>query len=149
MKERRARMGLSPATTSGPAVSRAATGIIDPSTGRPVGANDPYFIEVTHALSDKGFFVAAAVRRDDRGGHADQQDGARAAQGLRPDAGAALRDLDGVVRQWRRLLSLFLLGGARMRPHRARRYLRARLPADGGSTALRRAVAAEEDPAHR
>src|ERR1700744_2219851 len=53
-------MRLSPATTSGPAVSRAATGIIDPSTGRPVGANDPYFLEVNHELSDKGFFVAAA-----------------------------------------------------------------------------------------
>src|SRR6201990_2144222 len=60
MEERRARMGLSPATTSGPAVSRAATGIIDPSTARPVGANDPYFLEVNHELSDKGFFVAAA-----------------------------------------------------------------------------------------
>ena len=36
---------------------------------------------------------AAPVRRDDRRRHPDQQDGARAAQGLRPDAGAALRDL--------------------------------------------------------
>ena len=35
-----------------------------------------------------------------------QQDGAGAAQGLRPDARAAIRDLDGLVRQWRRLLSL-------------------------------------------
>ena len=50
---------------------------------------------------------AAPVRRDDRRRHADQQDGAGAAQGLRPDAGAALRDLDGIVREWRRLLSLF------------------------------------------
>src|SRR6266568_3525347 len=93
--------------------------------------------------------LAATVRRHDRGGHADQQDGAGAAQGLRPDARAALRDLDGVVRQWRRLLSLFLLGRAWLRPHRADRHLRARLPADGGSAALRRAAAAEEDPAHR
>jgi NADH-quinone oxidoreductase subunit B len=37
-----------------------------------------------------------ASRRDDRCRHADQQDGAGAAQGLRPDAGAALRDLDGL-----------------------------------------------------
>src|SRR5437588_308794 len=74
---------------------------------------------------------------------------AGAVQGLRPDAGAALRDLDGVVRQWRRLLSLFLLGRARLRPYRADRHLRARLSADGGSAAVRRAAAAEEDPAHR
>ena len=51
-----------------------------------------------------------------------------AAQGLRPDAGAALRDLDGLLRQWRRLLSLFLFGGARLRPHRARRHLRPGCP---------------------
>src|SRR6266851_4840146 len=62
MEERRARMGLSPATTKpgfAPAVAPAATGILDPSTGRPVGANDPYFLEVNHELSDKGFFVTA------------------------------------------------------------------------------------------
>ena len=35
-------MGLSPsATTSKPVIAPAATGIIDPSTGKPVGANDP------------------------------------------------------------------------------------------------------------
>ena len=34
-------------------------------------------------------------RRDDRRRHADQQDGAGAAQGLRPDAGAALGDQHG------------------------------------------------------
>ncbi len=81
----------------------------------------------------------APVRRDDRRRHADQQDGAGDAQGLRPDAGAALRDLDGVVRQRRRLLSLFVFGRARLRPHRAGRYLCAGLPADGGGAALRRA----------
>src|SRR3981081_2012092 len=62
MEERRARMGLSPATVKpgfAPAVAPAATGILDPSTGRPVGANDPYFLEVNHELSDKGFFVTA------------------------------------------------------------------------------------------
>jgi NADH-quinone oxidoreductase subunit B len=54
-------MGLSPTRQgSGPAIARAPTGIIDPSTGKPVGANDPYFLEVNHELSDKGFFVAAA-----------------------------------------------------------------------------------------
>ena len=40
-------------------VAPAATGILDPSTGLPVGADDPYFLEVNHELSDKGFFVAA------------------------------------------------------------------------------------------
>ena len=55
----------------------------------------------------------------------------------------------GSLRQWRRLLPLFLFGGARLRPHRAGRHLRARLPADRGGAALRRAAAAEEDPPHR
>jgi hypothetical protein len=75
--------------------------------------------------------LAAPVGRDDRRRHADQQDGSGAAQGLRPDAGAALRDLDGLVRQWRRLLSLLIRRGARMRPDRAGRYLYSGLPADG------------------
>ena len=57
--------------------------------------------------------LAPAIRRDDRRRYADQQDGAGSAQGLRPDAGAALRHLDGIVRQRRRLLPLFLFGGAR------------------------------------
>ena len=53
-------MGLSPTATSQPAIAPAPKGILDPATGRPVGANDPYFLEVNHELSDKGFFVAAA-----------------------------------------------------------------------------------------
>ena len=55
-------MGLSPAATKpgfAPAVAPAATGILDPATGKPVGANDAYFLEVNHELSDKGFFVTA------------------------------------------------------------------------------------------
>src|ERR1700676_1442257 len=61
MEERRARMGLSPVATkvAKPLMGSAATGIIDPNTGKPVGANDPYFLEVNHELSDKGFFVTA------------------------------------------------------------------------------------------
>ena len=43
----------------------------------------------------------APVRRDDRRRHAVQQDGARFAQGLRPDVRAALGDLDGIVRERR------------------------------------------------
>ena len=45
--------------------------------------------------------------------------------------------LDGLVRQRRRLLPLFLLRGARLRPHRAGGHLRPRLPADGRGAALR------------
>src|SRR6201984_474888 len=63
MEERRARMGLSPTATTmgkGSVIAPAATGILDPSNGKPIGANDPYFLEVNHELSDKGFFVAAA-----------------------------------------------------------------------------------------
>jgi len=47
-----------------------------------------------------------------------------AAQGLRPDAGTAIYDLDGVMRQWRRILSLLLFGDPRIRPHCSRGYLR-------------------------
>ena len=55
----------------------------------------------------------------------------------------------GSLRQRRRLLPLFLCGGARLRPHRARRHLCAGLPADRGGAALRHAAAAEENPPHR
>src|SRR5271169_3836890 len=53
------------------------------------------------------------------------------------------------MRQWRRLLSLLLLGNARLRPHCAGRYLRSRLPADRRSAALWRADATEEDAPDR
>src|SRR3954453_19687100 len=60
VEERRARMGLSPtARGASPAIAQAPKGILDPSTGKPIGANDPFFLEVNHELSDKGFFVAA------------------------------------------------------------------------------------------
>ena len=42
-----------------------------------------------------------------------------------------------------------LCRGARLRPHRAGRHLRARLPADGRGAGLRHPAAAEEDPADR
>src|SRR5260370_7223229 len=60
MEERRARMGLSPIATPpgfAAAVAPAATGILDPATGSPAGANDPYFLAVNHALAAKAFFV--------------------------------------------------------------------------------------------
>ena len=72
-----------------------------------------------------------------------------AAQGLRPDARAALRDLDGLLRQRRRLLPLFLLRGTGLRPHRAGGHLCTGLSPHGRGTALRRASAAEEDPPYR
>src|SRR6266576_1401735 len=51
-------MGLTPQRAA--AVAPAATGILDPRTGRPVGATDPYFVGLNDELADKGFLVAAA-----------------------------------------------------------------------------------------
>ena len=52
-------MGLNTVPPTGPVVAPAPKGILDPSTGKPVGANDPFFLEVNSELSDKGFFTAA------------------------------------------------------------------------------------------
>ena len=49
-------MGLNPTQVSSfgsPQVSQAATGVLDPRTGQPVGADDRYFLEINHELSDK------------------------------------------------------------------------------------------------
>src|SRR4029453_18457751 len=67
----------------------------------------------------------------------------------RPDGRAALGNLDGIMREWRRLLPLFVFGRARLRPDRSRRHLRARLSADGRGAALRDPAAAEQDLAHQ
>jgi NADH-quinone oxidoreductase subunit B len=56
---------------------------------------------------------SAAVGRHDRRRHAGEQDGAGAAQGLRPDGRAALGHLHGQLRQRRRLLPLFLFAVVR------------------------------------
>ena len=40
-------------------VAPAATGILDPRTGRPVGADDSYFVDMNNELADKGFLVTA------------------------------------------------------------------------------------------
>ena len=40
-------------------IAPAATGILDPRTGRPVGADDGYFVGLNNELADKGFLVAA------------------------------------------------------------------------------------------
>ncbi|MCB1473884.1 MAG: NADH-quinone oxidoreductase subunit NuoB, partial [Rhodobiaceae bacterium] len=42
-----------------PLVAPAATGAIDPRTGRPVGADDAFFGEISAELADKGFIVTA------------------------------------------------------------------------------------------
>ena len=34
-------------------------GIIDPATGKPLGADDPYFGELSDELGDKGFLVTS------------------------------------------------------------------------------------------
>ncbi|MGA8229475.1 MAG: NADH-quinone oxidoreductase subunit B, partial [Xanthobacteraceae bacterium] len=47
-------MGLSQA-----AIAPAATGIIDPRTGRPVGEDDAFFTGINAELADKGFLVTA------------------------------------------------------------------------------------------
>src|SRR6185503_442697 len=49
----------------------------------------------------------------------------------------------------RRLLPLFLCSGARLRPHRAGRCVRAGLPADCGSARLRHPAIAGQDPPHQ
>ena len=35
-------------------------GIVDPNTGLPVGANDPFFREINAELADRGFLVTTA-----------------------------------------------------------------------------------------
>ena len=49
-------MGL----TSGTLVAPRPKGIIDPSTGKPVGADDPFFGSINEELSDKGFLVTSS-----------------------------------------------------------------------------------------
>jgi NADH-quinone oxidoreductase subunit B len=57
-------MGLSPdmtaSMTPGTLVAPKPKGIIDPSTGKPVGANDPFFGAINEELSDKGFLVTSS-----------------------------------------------------------------------------------------
>ncbi len=50
-------MGLE--TPTRPELAPAATGVIDPNTGRPVGEADPYFLEINDELADKGFIVTS------------------------------------------------------------------------------------------
>ncbi|MDQ2632973.1 MAG: NADH-quinone oxidoreductase subunit B [Pseudomonadota bacterium] len=51
---------MTPGTTTGTLVAPEPKGIIDPSTGKPVGANDPFFGAINEELSDKGFLVTSS-----------------------------------------------------------------------------------------
>jgi NADH-quinone oxidoreductase subunit B len=51
-------MGLSDASQR-TLVAPAPRGIIDPATGKPVGANDPFFMSINDQLADKGFLVTS------------------------------------------------------------------------------------------
>jgi NADH-quinone oxidoreductase subunit B len=42
-----------------PEVAPAPRGILDPNTGRPIGADDPYFLSLNAELADRGFLVTA------------------------------------------------------------------------------------------
>jgi NADH-quinone oxidoreductase subunit B len=49
-------MGL----TEGTLVAPQPRGILDPATNKPVGANDPFMVEVNAELADKGFLATTA-----------------------------------------------------------------------------------------
>ncbi|HVY03627.1 MAG TPA: NADH-quinone oxidoreductase subunit B, partial [Caulobacterales bacterium] len=49
-------MGLS--ETSGTLIAERPKGLVDAS-GRPIGHDDPFFLEVNNELADKGFLVTA------------------------------------------------------------------------------------------
>ena len=69
---------------------------------------------------------------------------ARLLAGVRPDARAPFRDQHGQLRQRRRLLPLLLFRRPWLRPHRARGYLRPRLPPHRRGPPLRPPDALEE-----
>ena len=50
-------MGLN--DNSGTLVAPRPKGIIDPNTGKPVGADDPFYLEINNELADKGFLVTS------------------------------------------------------------------------------------------
>jgi len=66
---------------------------------------------------------------------------------LRSDAGTSLRYLDGILRQRRRLLSLLIFGGARLRSDRPGRHLCTGLSTYRRGAAVRRYAPAKEDSA--
>ena len=50
-------MGLTPQRSA--VVAPAASGILDPRTGKPVGSDDAFFLGLNDELADKGFLVTA------------------------------------------------------------------------------------------
>ena len=50
-------MGLTPQRSA--VVAPAASGIVDPRTGKPVGADDAFYVGLNDELADKGFLVTA------------------------------------------------------------------------------------------
>ena len=40
-------------------VAPSAKGLVDPRTGKPVGADDPFYLGLNDELADKGFVVTA------------------------------------------------------------------------------------------
>ena len=40
-------------------VAPTPTGVLDPRTGKPVGADDPFFGTINNELADKGFIITA------------------------------------------------------------------------------------------
>lgn len=53
-------MGLSPSNAT--LVTPRPTGAINPTTGKAVGADDPFFVGVNNELADKGFLVTTAAQ---------------------------------------------------------------------------------------
>ena len=54
-------MAFSPDITRIPAVAPAPKGIIDPNTGRPIGADDPTFLSINSELADRGFLITSTT----------------------------------------------------------------------------------------
>ncbi|MDP3315782.1 MAG: NADH-quinone oxidoreductase subunit B, partial [Devosia sp.] len=50
-------MGLT--AEGGTLIAPAPRGVLDPATGKPIGANDPFFTEINNELADKGFLVTS------------------------------------------------------------------------------------------
>ncbi len=52
-------MQTSPSPLVSPLVAPSPRGILDPATGKPVGENDPFYMNMSDQLADKGFVLTA------------------------------------------------------------------------------------------
>ncbi len=154
----------------------AATGLLDPRTGLPVGADDAFYVGLNNELADKGFLVTTADNLIvwARTGSLmwmtfglaccavemmqmsmPRYDAERF--GFAPRASPRQSDVmivagtltNKMAPALRKVLPLFLRGGTRLRPHRAGGHLCSGLPAHRRGVAVRRSAAAKEDSAHR